>query len=372
MEPHEKAGARRRRVRNPVRVIAPAIAAVSLAISACAAPEADVLADIAPGQDPSSATSDLEATSIPTPADDPAEPEESSVDGSPQLLCSGTDPSPGLELQVDWAEGEVRELVFTSTMTGAGVDPAIDGVVGTTPVTITALESDESGAVLRWQNGSTAFDNPALNEAAAAVPLFEFDFRIGASGEIQQIENIDEAIDALVETLSLASGPGQDQPDPREIFEALGEDALVAALGRDFSIYQFVELSVEEAATVSEPISLPNPITGQEIEAMFTIEHLGIDEDGCEVVRISETFGADALISNLDAVLEEFEDLSETPRSFEDVGFDGALVRATTYQFDHGIDRVRQVEFTESLGIFGAGGVDTRVETRTYTDITDR
>ncbi len=33
---------------------------------------------------------------------------------------------------------------------------------------------------------------------------------------------------------------------------------------------------------------------------------------------------------------------------------------------------MRFTEFTRSLGIFGAGGVDTRVETRVLTDVTDQ
>ncbi len=271
------------------------------------------------------------------------------------VQCSGTDPGPGLELIADWSEGEQRELLVTESITGAGTDPTMDGVVGTSRVTVTALDVDDAELMLRWATSATDFDDASIDPAEESLPAMDMDFGVDSLGNIVQVGNLEEILD-----------------EARAMYGALEDEALLELLGGDLEIYQTPNLSIGEGETLTEPTRMISPMMAQLVDAVRTVEHLGTDDGGCEVVRVSRHTGPDAIIEDLDDLLEELDNPDERPNAFDDVGADGAVVRTATYRFDHGINRVRQVEFTEAWAIFGAGGIDSRVETKIFTDVTDQ
>ena len=249
------------------------------------------------------------------------------------VQCSGSDSAAGLALSIDWAPEESREFSRSNTNAGAGVPPDIDGITFTSQLTIEAVAVDTNGTLLNVRVAGGGTDGPELN----GLPGVEADFRIDSMGQV---------IDVV-------------------------DDPLLAELARDLETYHFVT-AIGDGETTSALSSMLNPLTASVEDATLTVEHLGTDDQGCEVVRATRHLGPDAVIDDLDNLLDELDDPNERPNAFADIGFEGAVVQSTTYRFDHGIDRLRLVEFTEAWGIFGAGGIDTRVETRTLIDITDQ
>lgn len=287
------------------------------------------------------ASADVESQAASAPIDD--------------IQCSGTDPSPGLDLPVGWVDGEQRELLLSETSRGAGIPPRLDGVIATTRVTVTAIEDDGQELTLRWTTAGTDFDDAAIDPAEESMPAMDMDFRIDSSGTLRQIGDLEDLL-----------------AEAREVYGALDDEALLELLGGDLEIYQLPELSIGEGETATEPTSMINPMMASLVDATRTTEHLGTDESGCEVIRVTRHTGPDAIIDDLDNLLEQLGNPDERPNAFDDVGFNGAVVRTATYRYDHGIDRVRQVEFTEAWAVLAAGGVDTRVESKVFTDISDQ
>lgn len=267
------------------------------------------------------------ATSCGAQADDAALADTDAV----AVACDGQDAGPGLDLGIRWGSDEVREFTRTSSSSGAGVPPDIDGLVLTAPLTITAADIDSNGGTVRVVVSDSG--TPTLNP----VEGIEAQFLLGSRGEV----------------------------------EGTFAEPAFAEIARDVERYHFVT-SLEDGETITEAASMTNPLTATVEDATRTIEHLGTDEQSCEVVRATLHIGPDAVIEDLDNLLDELDNPDERPNAFADIGFEGAVVQSTTYRFDHGIDRLRSVEFTEAWGIFGAGGIDTRVETRVLTDVTDR
>lgn len=262
-----------------------------------------------------------------------AEPGQAFPEGT--ATCTGEDPSSGLDLAVSWNLGEVRELSLATSSVGAGVDPRISGAIGTTPITVTAAELAPTGTLLDWVIGETMFDDGSLTEIGQSLPADTIEVEIDDFGAI------------------ISDTPPAD---------------LIAT---DVEIYNFVA-SVADGATITSPALMINPLTASIETATLTLEHLGTDDQGCEVLRATRHIGPEEIIEDLDDLLEELRDPNGRPEAFANIGFEGAVVQTTAYRFDHGIDRLRSVDFTEAWGIFGAGGVDTRVETRVFTDVTDR
>ena len=270
----------------------------------------------------------LIATSCGSGAD--SEPASSAQPTSVQ--CSGSDSAPGLELSVNWNPGESREFTRAGTSSGAGVPPDIDGVTVTAPLTITAIDTNPEETLLDISVDDGGPDDPELGGFAGV----QAQFRIDANGEV-----LDEV-----------------------------DDPISGDLAQNIETYHLVT-TIGDGETTSEPSSMLNPLTASVDDATLTIEHLGLDEQGCEVIRATRHIGPDEVIDDLDNLLDQLGDPEESPAVFAEVGFDGVIVRTTTYRFDHGIDRLRSVEFTEAWGIFGAGGVDTTARTVVLTDTTD-
>lgn len=273
----------------------------------------------------------------------------------PDISCSGTDPSAGLELAQTWTSGEQRDLIFSESSSGAGISPSMNGVVSTTPITITAIDADATSATLRWSPGDSQFDDASIDPEEQGMDEVDIDFLVNGSGSVVGIDNLDVAI----ETLDTA------------FVSTASDEQLIDRLGEEFTIYQFPETPVSEGEVTNVASQMQNPVQGELTDTTDTTEHLGIDEQGCEVVRVTQSFGPDVIAENLEMILEGLSDAEMRSMAFADIGFEGALIRTTTYRYDHGIDRVRQVEFTQAWGVFGAGGVDSRLETRVFTDVTD-
>lgn len=253
---------------------------------------------------------------------------------TPSLSCGTANDSPGLALQPGWVDGEERAITVATTSSGAGVDPGIDGLFLTTPISITASVQQETASIA-WMVGDTTFADGTPSEiSGAAEPT---NLELGPSGEVLSID-----------------GPGD-------------EDSLERIIG-DVELYGYTT-SIGDNETRSGFSTLINPLTAQNEEAIETIEHLGTDEQGCELLRVTRHVGPQAIIDDLDDLLQELQDPNERPDAFADLGFDGAIVRTATYRFDNELERTRSVELTEAWGIFGAGGIDTRVTTRTFTDL---
>ena len=211
--------------------------------------------------------------------------------------------------------------------------PDIDGITFTMPLTIVANVVDADGTLLNVSIGGAEPGQPSLGALAGVEAVF----RVEPSGDVVN----------------------------------LAEDALLDDLAQDIGTYHLAT-TIGDGETATEATSMINPLTANVEDATLTVEHLGLDDGGCEVVRATRHIGPAAVVEDLDDLLDQLDDPEGRPDAFADVGFEGAIVRTATYRFDHGIARVRSVESTEAWGIFGAGGVDTRVETSMIIDVTDR
>lgn len=250
---------------------------------------------------------------------------------SSAMACTGSDEASGLDVFVDWNEGEQRQFTRTTVSNGAGVPPDIAGIEFTSPLTMTFVDQTaERGVLLDIELGVRDPDEPSLTGLDGVA----FQAVVDVSGEL---------IDPL-------------------------EGAEFDEINRDIDTYHLV-IAVDEGEVLVGPATMVNPLTASVEDAILTVEHLGTDNGGCEVIRATRHIGPDAVIADLDALLDELANPDERPDAFADVGFEGAVVQTTTYRFDHSLGRFRSVEFTEAWGIFGAGGIDTRVETRVLTDL---
>lgn len=252
--------------------------------------------------------------------------------------CSGSDPSPGLDLAVEWTVAEERDLIVQASSSGAGVALDISAVVATSPISVTTDAVDASETSLRWSVGETEFEGGGAS--ADDISSVTADISVDSSGAVVSVEGIDD-------------------------------DAAAERVTADVELYQFVT-SIGEGETQTENTTAFNPLTDATEDATLTIEHLGLYEDGCEIVRVTNHIGPQAVIDNLDDLLDDLRDPNRWVAAFNDSTFEGSVVRTTTYRFDHAIERIRSVEFTEAWGIRGAGSVDTQITTRTITDVSDR
>ena len=301
--------------------------------------------------------------------------EDDGVTAVSGTLCSGEDLGEGLDIPFQWAEGEERQISFVSTQAGQGVSPAVVGATATTPVTVSALEVDAEGATLRWSNGETTFDDAALNATLQefAVPLFTIDAQMRTDGEITGIANAQAVIDQLIEFASDAAGGDEEllaQVD--NLYNSFTDEQIVSTLGGDLMIYQPGSISVTEGEVSRSPVSIASPLALAPVEGTVVIEHLGIDEQNCEALRITNVIGSDALVANVQAVIDGFAEGGDAEASAAGLLEDASLVRTTIFRFDHGLGRVRQVDFTEVIGITTGAGVQSQVETKVLTDVTDQ
>ena len=262
-----------------------------------------------------------------------ADTEEAPAAQPTSVQCSGSDAAPGLELSINWSPEESREFTRAHTSSGAGVPPDIDGITLTNQLSIAALDTATEGTLLDVSFAGGGSDEPELGGFAGV----RAQFGINSDGEV--VDEVD--------------GP------------------LAGEIARDIEVYHLVT-AIGDGETTGEPSSTINPLTASVEDATLTIEHLGLDDQGCEVIRVTRHIGPDEVIDDLDTLLDQLEDPEESPDAFAEVGFDGVIVRTTTYRFDHGIDRLRSVEFTEAWGIFGAGGIDTTVQRVVLSDTTDQ
>ena len=265
---------------------------------------------------------------------------EPGSDAAPEPICGGVDNAPGLELSFDGAGAQVRNLIREATSNGAGIDPRVDGVTSTTPILVTVGDVESFGVTLEWDLGATTFEDPSITVETPIASLSGVSVRFFV-GDPEPLSQSDEI-----------------------------SDAATSLLARDIATYGLTE-SIDEGETRREPDRMINPLTASVEDATLTITHLGMDDLGCEAVRVTRHLGPDAVVDDLDGLIEELRDPDARPDAFAEVGFDGVVVQTATYRFDHEIGRVRQIEFIEAWGIFGAGGIDTRVENRVFTDVTD-